>query len=88
MIFLALVCVGLIGLVVYVLLHSAGREREWARERQILISRIQHPETVIPPGALIPPGKIDEDLAVEGIDVFADEIDRVGTIQTGGEDGD
>jgi hypothetical protein len=47
MIALALVCAALIGLVIYLLRHQNFERAEWSRERQLLITRIQHPEYVV-----------------------------------------
>lgn len=80
MIFLALLCAALIGLIVYLLRHSAAQEREWARERQLLVSRIQHPEIVLP---------VPEDWqhpeqggSARPETAEPDDIDLVGTVQT------
>lgn len=80
MIAFALLCAALIGLIVYLLRHSAAQEREWARERQLLITRLQHPEIVPPPQAMGgTPGIEPQPVPVSPI---SDDIDLVGTVQT------
>lgn len=85
MIPLALLCATLIGLIVYLLRHSAAQEREWARERQLLITRLQHPE-IVPPVSedWQHPEQTDPRPEV----ATTDEIDLVGTVQTFNGDSD
>lgn len=75
MIFLTIVCVGLIAALVYALRQNAEKERDWTRERQLLLTRIQHPEIVIP---------TDEEAVVSDEEIrnpeLDDEIDLVGTV--------
>ena len=78
MIALALLCAALIGLIVYMLRHAATQERAWTQERQLLISRIQHPEIV--PVAL----DVAEQMTVEVPRPEEDESHLVGTIQDHG----
>lgn len=75
---LTLICVALIGALVYEKRtnsrQTTAREREWALERGALLTRIQHPEFVVgPPEQVIP----DE----EHFTSEPDDIDLVGTIQ-------
>ena len=80
MIPLALLCAALIALIVYLLRHAAAQEREWARERQLLISRIQHPEVpILVDRAMSDFGDVALDEAQEQ---EPDDIDLVGTVQT------
>lgn len=81
MIPLALLCAALIGLIVYLLRHSAAQEREWARERQLLITRLQHPE-IVPENSFAHEGR---DLEVATTQMPTDDIDLVGTVQTHGD---
>lgn len=88
MAFLAVICVLLVGLIVYEKRQNAVREREWSLERGVLLTRIQHPE-------IVQVGVPDsEDLARQGTEEAerkkeeADDIDLVGTIQEGQSDGD
>ena len=76
---LSVVCIGLLATLGAVLMHSAGKERDWSRERQLLITRIQHPEIIVaaPEEATVPDAEIrNEELE--------DEIDLVGTVQVDG----
>ena len=47
MIFLAIICVGLIGALVYEKRQNSAREKEWAIERGALLQRIQAPEVAV-----------------------------------------
>lgn len=76
MIYLALVCVALVGLVVWERRQNVTREKEWALERGALLTRIQHPEFVVAPAEEVRP---DE----EHFTSEPDDIDLVGTIQNG-----
>lgn len=86
----ALLCAALIGLIVYLLRHAAAQEREWARERQLLISRIQRPEMLPQPWEVPPynkPGVMHpEDPEYVASKDEPDDIDLVGTVQTHGSD--
>lgn len=85
MIFLTVVCVLLIAALVYTLRQNAEKEREWTRERQLLITRIQHPQ-VVP----VIPGP-DEEARPDDSQFMTsepDDIDLVGTVQVGAPDGD
>lgn len=78
---LAIFCIAL-----YVQNRSfSGERQEWARERQLLLTRIQHPEVVLPiPGP-------DEEAAQDDSGFMTsepDDIDLVGTVQMSGGDGD
>lgn len=77
MIALALVCGALIGLVVYLIRHQNGERAEWSRERQLLITRIQHPEFVV--AAPEAPTRPDADFFTSE----PDDMDLVGAIVTG-----
>lgn len=87
MIALALLCAAQLGLIAWLLRHAASQEREWAAERRLLISRIQHPEVVQTPTEALA-GLIDESLTQEIRRPEPDEIDLVGTIQSHRGDGD
>jgi len=66
--------------------HVAERERSWDLERGALLTRIQHPEIVHLPR----PVEIDGEQLVPGFDEEIkpkDDIDLVGTVVDGGEDG-
>lgn len=78
MIPLALLCAALIGLIVYLLRHQAAQEREWARERQLLITKIQHPEIVQHVEDYSPSPHVVEEIRPPE----SDDIDLVGTVQT------
>lgn len=78
---LAATSIGLIALLGYVLRLSASKEREWARERQLLITRIQHPEIVVTE----PEKAIPDDMFLTS---EPDDAHLVGTIQTGAPNGD
>lgn len=82
MIELALVpiALGLIALIAWQQQQFGLREKEWIRERQILITRLQHPEVV-------PIVKEATEMAEEMLDdprsaPEPDDIDLVGTVQT------
>jgi hypothetical protein len=82
MIPLALLCAALIGLIVYLLRHSAAQEREWSAERAELLTRIQHPKVFVGGGRS---GTKTADVADDILQaVEADDIDLVGTVQTYG----
>jgi hypothetical protein len=48
MIFITAVCISLVAALIYALRQNGEKEREWARERHLLLTRIQHPEIVVP----------------------------------------
>lgn len=79
--YLALVIAALlVGLVIQEGFFQRER-RDWTRERQLLLTRIQHPEIVVSsPEERIP----DEDHYTSE----PDDIDLVGTVVTGTENGD
>ena len=81
MIPLALICAALIGLIVYLLHHFAVLERAWACERELLISRIQHPEIVPPLTHMGAAKDIAEQMTKEVQAPESDEYDLVGTIE-------
>jgi hypothetical protein len=76
---LASICLALAGLLAFVLAHSAAKERDWTRERQLLITRIQHPEIVI-----ASPEKAEVADAEIRNEELEDQIDLVGTVQVNG----
>jgi len=58
--------------------HIEDRERTWDLERGALLTRIQHPEVIIPPAP-----RREEEVIYEPIPGEPDESFLVGTIQTG-----
>ena len=77
MIALALLCAALVGLIIYLLRHQNDERKDWSNERQLLITRIQHPEIVVSPPEKARP---DEDFLTQGP---PDDLDLVGTVQNG-----
>lgn len=69
-------------MIVYLLRHQNSERGEWALERGSLLNRIQHP-TVIPP----PQREEAPDLSLEAELAELDEIDLIGTVQDGSENG-
>lgn len=66
--------------------HVAGREKTWDLERGSLLTRIQHPEVI----AIPRPVEIDGEQLVPGFEDVVppqDDIDLVGTVVDGSEDG-
>ena len=76
MIFITVVCVCLIIALGYALRQNAEKEREWVRERQLLLSRIQHPEVYV---QHLEPGTPEAEAATRA-EPEEDEIDLIGTI--------
>lgn len=67
-------------LLVYVLRVTHKKEREWSLERQLLISRLQHPEFFIHPREVLrSESEPEEDRPAE-----KDESDLVGKVMPGG----
>ncbi len=64
MLFLTVICIALIGALVYTLRQNAEKEREWMRERQLLITRIQAPGV----GVLDSLTEVDEEPSYEHFD--------------------
>jgi hypothetical protein len=82
MIYLAIIAALSIAALVYEKRQNTTREKEWALERGALLTRIQHPEFVV--AAPEQPVTPDEDFLTSE----PDDIDLVGTISTGSENGD
>ena len=61
--------------------HIFDREKGWDLERGTLLTRVQHPEVIIPPAP-----RREEDVIYEPIPGEPDESFLVGTIQTGAPD--
>ena len=78
---LALLCVALVGLLAWERHQNRAERAEWARERQLLLTRIQHPEIIV--------GEAQEQVVPDEVlrDLEADEMDLVGAIVNGEPDG-
>lgn len=75
--------IALFGGIFYLQNRSFNEERrDWTAERRLLLTRIQHPEIVVAPESA--PAIPDEELLTS----VPDDIDLVGTISTGSENGD
>lgn len=83
MIYLAFVLVifALVALVAWQQQQFGLRDQAWARERSVLLTRIQHPEVVAAEVDI--EGRVADLIPAQPID----EIDLVGTVQ-GGDNGD
>lgn len=78
----SLICLGLLIFLAYKENQWKAREHDWGNERQLLITRIQHPEFIVsePEKPTIP----DE----QHMTAELDEIDLVGKTIMNGSDGD
>jgi len=81
-----LICLALIAVLAYQqrlhARHIAEREKEWALERGALLQRIQHPEVIV---SQAPEREVPDE---EFLTAEPDEIDLVGSVQTGSPNGD
>lgn len=68
----------LAALFAYVLVRHERERQEWSRERQLLLTRIQHPEIVLTPDD--EPAVADEEIRNSELE---DEIELVGTVVNG-----
>jgi hypothetical protein len=82
LIYLAIIAALAIAALVYEKRQNSIDKKEWALERGALLTRIQHPEFVV--AAPEQPVTPDEELLTSE----PDDIDLVGTISTGTDNGD
>lgn len=75
------ICFCLTVLVGYLNVRQDIERKHWAKERQLLITRIQHPE-IVPVGADAPMVEDDELMTAPE----PDDIDLVGTVASGDQD--